>query len=206
MSLQVESGPDLTFRPVTVENLDDLQSFSRSHGKFGYCSCMRWRMTSSQFSGSSREQRALCLAALVHDGLPVGVLAYMSDEPVAWCSVAPRETFEGLERSRVLGRIDDSPVWSVTCFFLDTRVRRRGVSAALLRAAIDYARSQGAVSLEAYPVDEQARSYRFMGRRQLFERVGFVDVTPSGRSRVVMRLELASPAQQAHPADGQKVD
>ena len=199
--MQVESGPELTFRPVTVENLDDLQSFSGNHGKFGYCSCMRWHMTSSEFSGSSRERRASCLAALVHDGLPIGVLAYMSDEPVAWCSVAPRETFGGLERSRVLRRIDDSPVWSVTCFFLDTRVRRRGVSAALLRAAIDYARSQGAVALEAYPVDEEARSYRFMGRRRLFERVGFVDVTPPGRSRVVMRLELAVPAQQVHPAD-----
>jgi GNAT superfamily N-acetyltransferase len=169
-----------------------LETFSRSHGRFRYCACMRWRMTSSEFSASGREQRASRLANLVHDGIPVGVLAYLNGEPVAWCSVAPRETFAGLERSQVLQRVDDSPVWSVTCFFLDTRVRRLGVSSALLGAAIEYARSQGAAFLEGYPVAEDARSYRFMGRRRLFERLGFVDVTPSGRSRTVMRLDLAA--------------
>jgi GNAT superfamily N-acetyltransferase len=201
VSLQAETRPVLTFQPATAENFEDFESFSQNHGRFRYCRCMRWRMTSSEFSGSSREQRASRMAALIRDGLPVGVLAYLAGEPIGWCSVAPRDTFQGLERSRVLQRVDDSPVWSVTCFFLDTRVRRRGVTADLLRAAIEYARSQGAALLEAYPVDEHARSYRFMGRRQLFERTGFVDITPPARSRVVMRLALASPAQQALPVE-----
>lgn len=191
------SGPDIEFLPVSARTLGDLEGFSAHHGKFRYCSCMRWRMTSSEFRNSTSEKRASCLEKLVLQEVPVGVLAYVNSEPVGWCSVAPRETFAGLERSRVLPRIDDAPVWSVTCFFVDARFRGRGISLGLLGAAADYARSCGAAFLEAYPVDECAHSYRFMGRVDLFARAGFVDVTPPGRARAVMRLKLEPLAQQS---------
>jgi GNAT superfamily N-acetyltransferase len=157
---------------------------------------MRWRMTSSEFRNSTSEERASRLEKLVSRGVPVGVLAYVNSEPIGWCSVAPRETFAGLERSRVLPRVDDAPVWSVTCFFVDARFRGRGVSLGLLGAAANYARSCGATFLEAYPVDECAHSYRFMGRADLFARAGFVDVTPPGQARAVVRLKLEPLAQQ----------
>jgi hypothetical protein len=71
---------------------------------------MRWRMTSTQFQRSTKEERAEALERLVREGTPVGVLAYFDGEPVAWCSVAPRETYAGLERYRALPRINDEPV------------------------------------------------------------------------------------------------
>jgi hypothetical protein len=100
----------LEFRPVTPERLPDLARFSESHGKFRYCSCMRWRMRSAEFGSSTNQSRVAALDRLVRVGTPVGVLAYLDDEPVGWCSVAPRETCAALERYRALPRIDDLPV------------------------------------------------------------------------------------------------
>jgi GNAT superfamily N-acetyltransferase len=157
------------------------------HGKFRYCACMRWRLRSTQFSGSTREDRVEMLEALVREGTPVGVLAYLDQEPVGWCSVAPRETHAGLERYRALARLDDAPVWSVVCFFVSARIRRRGATRGLLQAAVDYAAAQGAEIVEGYPVEPCARLYTYMGSPATFRAAGFRDVTPRGQSRQVMR-------------------
>jgi GNAT superfamily N-acetyltransferase len=175
------------YRPVTAERLADLQAFSQCHGRFRYCSCMRWRMASTQYKGSSKEQRVAALERLVRANVPVGILAYAQARPIAWCSIAPRETCTALERYRALARIDDSPVWSVVCFFIDAAFRRRGVRTGLLRAAVSYARSCGAALIEAYPPTPRGL-YGYMGSAALFEACGFRDVTPKGRERRVLRL------------------
>lgn len=187
MSQPISATAHLDYHPVTRERLDDLRRFSEAHGKFRYCSCMRWRMTSAEYSRSTKETRIAALDALIVKGTPVGVLAYADGEPVGWVSVAPRETLGALERYRALARVDERPVWSVNCFFLDRRVRRQGVTLDLLRAAINYARSQGATLIEGYPVATGARLYTYMGSPETFRRAGFVDVTPPGRERLVMR-------------------
>ena len=71
-----------TYHPVTPDTLPDLQQFSAQHGKFRYCSCMRSRLASSQFSKSNKEERIAALDALVCDRVPVGVLAYADGRPV----------------------------------------------------------------------------------------------------------------------------
>lgn len=180
----------MEFCPVTAKSLPDLKRFSEAHGKFGYCSCMRWRMRSSEYRGSSKSQRAAALEKMVEIGNPVGVLAYSKGEPVGWCSVAPRTAYAGLERYRKLPHLDDAPVWSVVCFFIDSRFRHQGMTLALLKAALDYARSQGAEIVEGYPVDPGPRSYTYMGSPRTFERAGFEDVTPPGQDRRVLRRRL----------------
>ena len=177
----------LEFRPVTPERLSDLERFAAWHGKFRYCACMRWRMTSTQFRDSTPPERLAALAALVRAGTPIGILGYAAGEPVAWCSVAPRETYAALERYRALPRLDAAPVWSIACFFVASRYRRRGVTLALLRAAVDYAHSQGARIVEGYPVEPGSASYTYMGSPETFRRAGFRDVTRKGQSRPVMR-------------------
>ena len=131
-----QTSMDLQFRPVTVERLPDLTEFSQCHGKFRYCSCMRWRMTSAAFRRSPKQERIEALEELVRIGTPVGILAYYEEELVAWCSIAPRASYAALERSRVLPRIDDTPVWSVVCLFVDRHLdfRRQGLTCRLLQA------------------------------------------------------------------------
>ena len=178
-------------RPVTADNLADLERFSRDHGKFRYCSCMRWRMTSSEFRRSDKSKRIEALRDEVTSGRSTGVLAYADGVPVGWCSIAPHEEFRGLGRYRKLARIDDGAVWSVTCFFVDRLYRRNGLTVDLLKAAVRHASDNGACVVEGYPVNPTAASYTYMGTPSTFIRAGFSDVTPPGRERRMFRIILS---------------
>jgi GNAT superfamily N-acetyltransferase len=182
-----EQDPEITYRAVTRDTFTGLAAFSGCHGKFAYCSCMRWRMRCAEYQKSTKESRAKKLRQIVSAGSPVGVLAYAGDEPVGWCSIAPRESYEALDRYKVLPRIDDAGVWSVDCFFVDRRFRRRQLTLGLLKAGLDYARSQGAKIVEGYPVEPGSRLYTYMGSPATFRKAGFQDVTPKGRPRKVVR-------------------
>lgn len=184
--------PAPRFHAITPERLGDLIRFMAKHGKFRYCACMRWRMRSTEFSRSTKEDRANALLRNVQEGTPIGVLAYLDEEPTGWCSVAPRESYRALERYRALPRIDDRPVWSVTCFFVSSRIRRTGLTLGLLKAAVDYALLQGVEIVEGYPVEPGPRLYTYMGSPSIFRAAGFRDVTPRGQARAVMRYFLES--------------
>jgi hypothetical protein len=177
--------------PIDRSRRKDLEKFSQGHGTFRYCSCMKWRMRSTDFKNSSKEDRCAALEKLVLDGEPVGVLAYVDGEPVGWCSMAPRTDYAGLERYRALPRVDDVAVWSVVCFYADRSVRGgSGVQQAMLRGAVDHARDLGAAAVEGYPADPEAKLYRYMGSVEVFRAAGFTDVTPAGQQRRVMRYPL----------------
>jgi len=181
----------MEFHPVTAERLPDLQRFSDQHGKFRYCSCMRWRMKSTDYQRSTKESRIVAMEDLVRNGTPVGILAYQDGEPVGWCSVAPRETYAALERYGALPRIDNADgVWSVVCFFLDRRVRGQGATLGLLREAVEYARSQGAKIVEGYPVERGQHLYTYMGPPTAFEHAGFHDVKNPRGDRQIVRLDV----------------
>jgi GNAT superfamily N-acetyltransferase len=195
MSPRGENTSTLRVHPVTPDRLGDLARFSERHGKFRYCSCMRWRLASADWRRSAKERRIAALDDLVCHGVPVGVLAYLDGEPVGWCSVAPRETYPALERYTALARVDDVPVWSVVCFFVDRNVRRSGVTRTLLRGAAEYAIAQGARIVEGYPVEPGARLYTYMGSPATFRAAGFRDVTPPGRARPVMRYTVSDGPQ-----------
>ena len=125
------TGVDATgyrFEPVTAQRGADLAAFSRRHGKFGYCSCMRWRLPSAQFRELGRDGRAAALGELASAGRPVGVLAYQDQDVVGWCSIAPREDYAAVLASRVIPRLPGEGVWSVTCFFVAPQARHRGAA------------------------------------------------------------------------------
>jgi GNAT superfamily N-acetyltransferase len=185
--LNASAAAETEYHPLTKDRLVDLERFSEAHGKFRYCSCMRWRMTSADFAKSTKDHRVAALDQRVRQGTPVGVLAYRNGEPVGWCSVAPRESYAALERYRKLVPIDSRRTWAVVCFFVDARFRRKGMTEGLLRAAVEYARSQGARIVEGYPV-RPGEIYGYMGSNATFERVGFREVTPAGRERSIFRL------------------
>jgi GNAT superfamily N-acetyltransferase len=185
----VDDGVRCRFEPVTAQQCADLAAFSRAYGKFGYCSCMRWRLPSGQYREMDRDGRTTALQALVRAGQPVGVLAYRDEHAVGWCSIAPRDTYPAVLASRVIPQLPGDGVWSVVCFFLAPQVRHRGMAAQLLKAACAYAAQSGASVVEAYPWPGGA-SYRYMGTRDLYLTAGFHDMhVPHGR-RPVMRRSL----------------
>ena len=185
-----DPAPQLAFRPVTAERWPDLRRLFEARGGPSYCWCMAWRPG----GGGSNDSKRDALRAIVEQGPPVGLLAYEEGEPVAWCSVAPRESYRPLG-----GRPEPEgvSVWSVACFFATRRHRGRGITGLLLRAAVDLARKRGADVVEGFPVDPESPSYRFMGLRSTFLAAGFTEVGTAGRRRHVMRLELRPPAGEA---------
>lgn len=192
---------NLDFHPVTTDRLADLAHFSECHGTFRWCSCMRWRLSSTDFRRSTPESRAARLEDLVRTGTPVGVLAYLDDEPVGWCSIAPRETYVALERSRTIPRLDDAPAWSVACFFVASAVRRQGVTLGLLEAAVAYARAQGAQVIEGYPM-ESGGNYRWMGSPAIYELAGFREIERPMHGRLLMRY-VAGAGEQSGTEGGE---
>jgi GNAT superfamily N-acetyltransferase len=182
----VDNGVRYRFEAVTAQHGADLAAFSRACGKFGYCSCMRWRLPSSRYRQMGRQGRAAALQALVRAGQPVGVLAYRDEQPVGWCSIAPRDTYPAVLASRMIAQLPGEGVWSVVCFFLAPPVRQRGMAALLLEAACAYAGQSGALLVEAYPWPGGA-SYRYMGTRDLYLAAGFHEMPVPQGQRPVMR-------------------
>lgn len=181
----------LAIHPVAPGRLPDLVRLFQGHGNPAYCWCMLWRVPTKVYRGTDAAGRRALLEDRVRAGTPVGLLAYEGEAPVGWCSVAPRETYERLERSRTMPRVDAAIAFSIVCFFVPRAHRRRGVPLALLDAAIDTAAAAGADVLEAYPAPPGGPSYRFMGSRALFERAGFA---PSAANDRIWRHNLSSGA------------
>jgi GNAT superfamily N-acetyltransferase len=180
----------MDFRPLVAADLPDFETLFGANGGCAGCWCMWWRKTRSEFARDAGEGNRKDLRALVASGVVPGILAYADGEPVGWCSVAPREDFPSIGRSRTLKRLDDRPTWSIVCFFVRKDRRRQGVTRALLAAAVRYAASRGATLLEAYPLaSDVARAdwESYMGYRSLYAEAGFTVAARPSPARLVMR-------------------
>lgn len=149
---------------------------------------MYYRKAGASSRGGDANRRSL--RRFVGRGVVPGLIGYEGGSPVAWISLGPRADHERLDRSPVMKPVDDRPVWSIVCFYVHPRARGRGAAEAMLKAGIDYARSQGVRLLEAYPVDGPARHPDWFGTKAMFDRVGFREVARRKQTRPVMRRRL----------------
>lgn len=151
---------------------------------------MHFRRDESGRTPRARENRRRAMEAKIKAGVAVGILACdPTGEPVAWCSVAPRETLVLHGGIDVPGE-DPARVWAITCFYVRSRIRGRGIMERMIEEAAEHARRNGATSLEAYPVAPDSPSYRFCGFVPVFAAHGFVEVGRAGLRRHVMRRDL----------------
>ena len=179
--------------PVTPERWSDLERLFGPRGACAGCWCMWMRLARGEFSGGKGEGNRRALRSIVRSGAEPGLLAYVDGEPAGWCAVAPRESYTRLARSRTLKPVDDRPVWSIVCFFVERGARGRGLSERMLRAAVDHARSYGARLVEGYPVDKVERShpdFMFFGAKRMYDRTGFKEVARRKETRPVVRRTL----------------
>lgn len=155
---------------------------------------MWFRVTHSQFAKQRNAGNKRAMKKIVNSGEVPGLMAYSSDTPVGWVSVAPREAFPALDRSRVAKRVDDQLVWSIVCFFVAKQYRRTGVTVELLKAAVEYARAHGAKIVEGYPIEPKKGStpdpYAYHGLASAFRKAGFVEVLRRSEIRPIMRYFL----------------
>ena len=162
------------------------------------CWCLSHRLDSRTNRSLAGPARGEYVRELVQRPVAPGVLAYEDGEVVGWAAVAPRSELP-FERSRLIPHVDDLPVWTIWCVRVRPGHRKRGIARHLVRGAVDYARSQGAPAVEAYPADNGEErmdlTMAFVGTRKLFEDAGFslaapTDAVAGGFPRVLMRLDL----------------
>jgi len=184
-------------QPLTPERWPDFETVMGPKGGCGGCWCMLWRRRKADYDKRVGDGNRDDIRAIVEGGEEPGLLAYESDRPVGWISLAPRERFVRLETSRVLKPVDDQPVWSISCFLVVRDCRNRGVAEALLRAACSFASQRGASILEGYPIEPSKRlypaAYAWTGFASVFRRAGFEEVARRSETRPIMRKRLEEP-------------
>jgi GNAT superfamily N-acetyltransferase len=154
---------------------------------------MYYRLPKAQFDeGKVNDGNKEAMKELVWSGKPTGLLGFYEGRAIAWCAFAPREDFSKLKKSRVHKPIDDEPVWSVPCTFIDKNFRKQGVSVELLKGLTAYAKEQGIELVEAYPTiptqPQLPDSFAWIGLYKSFERAGFKIVDTTSKHRPMVRF------------------
>ena len=187
--------PPLKFQAATAGRWADLEELFGERGACGGCWCMFWRLPRKEWDAKrgAGNKRSLKKIVTASPAAP-GILAYLGQEPVGWCAIAPREKCIALERSRILKPIDDQPVWSISCLFIKRAHRRQGVSALLLKAAVEFAAKHGARIVEGYPVEPTMEKmpdpFLWHGVPSAFAAAGFTEAIRRSKSRSIMRLQI----------------
>ncbi|MBK7877693.1 MAG: GNAT family N-acetyltransferase [Planctomycetes bacterium] len=190
-------SPKLRVVPLTQERWDDFERLFGPRGACGGCWCMTPRLTSAQYAQRKGAGNRRAMRALVERGPAPGLLAYRGKEPVGWCALAPREEYVRYARSRVAKPLDARPAWMIACLFVRPDERGKGVSEALVRAAIAHAKKHGGERIEAFPVEPRAGQelvpvFAWTGIASTFTRAGFEEVARRTPTRPYLRRELGT--------------
>jgi GNAT superfamily N-acetyltransferase len=197
----------LTIVPANEASWEDLQAVFGERGDPPRCQCQRYKLAAKEsWRSVGAEELAHRFRAQTECGhadaeTTTGLVAYLDGEPVGWCAVEPRTAYHGLRHNFKVhwqGRDedkDDDTVWSVTCFVVRAGYRGRGITYALARAAVDYARELGVRALEGYPMltnpgQQVTWGELHVGKRSVFEAAGFAQVNHPTPRRVVMRVDF----------------
>src|SRR5947208_5661171 len=180
----------LSIRPLTPDLWPALEDLFGKNGASNGCWCMYWRIGSA-YRKRPREKNKAAFREVVKRGPPPGLLAFVGDVVVGWCQLVPRDALPWLEAARRFQRVDDMPVWSLSCFYVRKGYRKQGVTSALIAAALKAAKRAKAPALEAYPLDaDKTPSASGTGYVSTFARAGFKIVACRMPPRPIMRHDL----------------
>ncbi len=195
----------VTVLPANEASWDDLQTVFHEGGDAAGCQCQWFKLQRAEWRSTPRAERTALLRQQTACGHAeathtTGLVAYLDGEPAGWCAVEPRTAYPRLLTARVpwAGRDEvrsDETVWAITCFVTRQGFRGKGVSRALARAAVEFARSRGASAVEGYarrtnPGAKQSPGPLFVGTPSIFAAAGLREVSQPTPGRVVMRIDF----------------
>ena len=185
-----EGSVHLAIRSLTPDLWPALEDLFGKNGACDGCWCMYWRIGAA-YHKRPRDRNKSAFRQIVKRGPPPGLVAFDGDLAVGWCQLTPRDDLPWLDRAWRLKRVDQAPVWSLSCFYVRIGYRKTGVTSALIAAALKAAKRAGAVALEAYPLDaKKTASASWTGYAATFERAGFKTVACRVPARPIMRHDL----------------
>ena len=194
MSDQIKIKSNYEFFPLTKTNWNDFVKLFGNNGACAGCWCMYWRARRKIYNQNKGAGNKKALKKIVDKKQTTGIIAYYKNEPIGWCSVAPREDFIVLDNSRILKRIDDKPVWSVVCFFIRKDFRGNGVSTELLKALKVFVKQHGGKIIEGYPIEpkkgKMPDAFAWVGLSKAFLKAGFKEIIRRSETRPIMRYSI----------------
>ena len=180
------------FHPLTPDRWGDFEQLFGPNGACAGCWCAWYLMTNKEFTTSRKEGHKELMRTLVQSGIEPGIIAYADGIPAGWVALAPRESYKRLATSKLLGAVDEKPVWVISCFYIFRDYRHQGLMEKLVKAAIDYAKDRKIKRLEAFPIEAKDRISplsMYTGKADVFYRLGFKQVAVR-EHRSILRLEL----------------
>jgi GNAT superfamily N-acetyltransferase len=196
MSKKIELQPvnldELVIKPLTRDTWQAFEALFGENGACGGCWCMYWHLKRSDFYAQHGDATHEMMQQRVEQGEIPGLLAFAGEKAIGWVAIEPRSAYQVLARSRTLTPVDELPVWSITCFFIDRHYRKQGLNAWLIKQAVDYAFTQGAPAVESYPSllqgGKTSNTFYYTGKTTTFEKLGFKEVARPSKSRAIMRF------------------
>lgn len=187
--------PDrFSFLPATADRLTDIEAVFDDSSGGRNCRCAYWYLPNADYKAGWGERNRNWFRSLLAGSRPPGILGYHENEPAGWCGVAPRAVFDRLRRSKPFApAMTGRPGRSIASSSASRSGGRAGLSRLLLKHAVEFASANGAQCLEAYPVDQAARTSNgaelYPGALSMFLDAGFVEVARRLPARPIVRLE-----------------
>jgi GNAT superfamily N-acetyltransferase len=180
----------LSIYPVTKDLWSALEQLFGKQGACNGCWCMYWRL-GPDYHKRGRSLNKAELQEIILSNHPVGLLAFVDDIPVGWCQLTPRHELAWLLKNGYGDLNSGTNVWCISCFYIKTGYRRKGITLALVKASIDYAKKAGADLLEAYPRKSPGS---YTGYPSTFKKAGFKigGEVKYGRSVAFIRFKKTS--------------
>lgn len=192
-----QAASRFTARPLTPSRWADVEDlFGPEKGANSGCWCMWPRLTASDFRTMSKDTRKKAFRSCVATGPVPGLLLYERDKAIGWVAVSPREDvirFEKAKTSALEPGADPRTHFAITCFYVRTGHRKRGLMTDLAKAAIAYAKKKKAAAIDVCPIETDKPlmwGEGFVGIVSVFQELGFKEVARRSPRRPLMRLSL----------------
>lgn len=190
---------EITIIEAVSSRFDDAVHALTGGGDGASCLCQWMTLPNAEWNSTTVDDRRELFRDEISAGPPPGLIAYVDGEAAGWVRVGRRQAQGRVPRMRIVKAstepIDDDSVWAVTCFVVRREFRRQRLNAALLEAAIDFARTRGARVVEGYPLDLEVKkasaNQLFQGSLSTFLDAGFHEVARPTPNRPLVSLTLS---------------
>jgi GNAT superfamily N-acetyltransferase len=195
-----DEGPLTAIVPLTAVRWPLFEELFGKQGACYGCWCTHFRLPPALRRDNDRQRNKDFIRARIEAGPPPGLIALDAGKAIGWMQIGPRADVPEWSNSGrasaplAVGEAVDPSVWAISCFFIHARARGKGLTHRLVSAGIDFARGEGALKLEACPIDRSRDSRSiglFVGSTRVFEKAGFSVVARRKAGRPLMRLDLA---------------